>query len=101
MNNKLTLGKILFPAFIGGFTTGMGNGSVFGAAVMCAVGRGPYESWGGWGAEQYNPATFSGFVDWMMFVFGAAFFIIMVMAMARHGALEAAAIAKGEKPAYF
>ena len=101
MNNKLTLGKIFFPAFIGGVTTGMGNGSVFGAAVMCAVGRGPYESWGGWGAEQYSPATFSGFVDCMMIAFGVAFFIIQVMAMSRHGKLEAEAVAKGERPAYF
>ncbi len=89
MKNKLTLGNTFFVLIIAAFTTGMGNGSVFGAAVMCAVGRGPYESWGGWGAEAYNPATFSGFVDCMMLLFGLAFAIITGLAMQKHGALEA------------
>ena len=47
MENKLTLSKTFFILLIPAFTTGMGNGSVFGAAVMCAVGRGNYESWAG------------------------------------------------------
>ncbi len=51
MENKLTLGRIFFALLIPAFTVGMGNGSVFGAAVMCAVGRAPFESWGGSSAE--------------------------------------------------
>lgn len=87
--NKLTYGKTFFPVLIAGVTTGMGNGSVFGAAVMCAVGRGPYDSWGGWFGEAYNPATFSGFVDIMMIAFGVAFALIWAMAMKKHGEIEA------------
>jgi len=89
MKNKLSLGNTFFVLLIAAFTTGMGNGSVFGAAVMCAVGRGPYESWGGWGMEAYNPSTFSGFVDVVMLAFGLAFAIIVGMAMSKHGDLEA------------
>lgn len=89
--NKLTVVKTLPIAIIAGITTGMGNGSVFGAAVMCAVGRGPYESWGGWGMEAYDPGTFSGFVDAMMLLFGIAFAIIVTAAWVKHGTLEAAA----------
>ena len=88
MKNKLTLGKTFFVLLIAAFTTGMGNGSVFGAAVMCAVGRGPYESWGGWGMEAFDPSTFAGFIDWMMLVFGLAFSIIVGLAMSKHGEIE-------------
>lgn len=89
MTNKLTFGRIFFFLLVPAFTTGMGNGSVFGAAVMCAVGRGSYESWGGWGMEAYNPFTFSGFVDWMMLIFGLGFAIITMLAMFKHGQIEA------------
>jgi len=89
MKNKLSLGNTFWVLLIAAFTTGMGNGSVFGAAVMCAVGRGPYESWGGWGMEAYNPNTFSGFVDCVMLAFGLAFAIITGLAFAKHGAMEA------------
>ncbi len=89
MENKLTIGRTFFVLMVAAFTTGMGNGSVFGAAVMCAVGRGPYESWGGWGAEAYNISTFAGFIDIMMFVFGLAFAIIVGLAMKKHGEVEA------------
>lgn len=89
MNNKLTVGKTFFVLLIAAFTTGMGNGSVFGAAVMCAVGRGSYESWGGWGMEAFDPSTFAGFIDWMMIAFGIAFSIICGLAFSRHGELEA------------
>jgi hypothetical protein len=89
MQNKLTLGRTFFVLIVAAFTTGMGNGSVFGAAVMCAVGRGPYENWGGWGSEAYDPSTFSGFVDTMMIAFGIAFAIITGLAMKKHGEIEA------------
>ena len=88
MENKLTLSKTFFILLIPAFTTGMGNGSVFGAAVMCAVGRGNYESWGGWGLQAYDPTTFSGFVDWVMLLFGLAFAIITGLALVRHGQIE-------------
>ncbi|MCF6322954.1 MAG: hypothetical protein L3J89_01300 [Gammaproteobacteria bacterium] len=89
MKNKLSLGNTFWVLLIAAFTTGMGNGSVFGAAMMCAVGRGPFESWGGWGMEAYNPSTFTGFIDWVMLVFGLAFAIITGLALQKHGALEA------------
>jgi len=89
MKNKLTFGNTFWVLLVAGFTTGMGNGSVFGAAVMCAVGRGPYESWGGWGMEAYDPSTFSGFVDAVMLAFGLAFMIIVGLALSKHGELEA------------
>lgn len=88
MENKLTLGRLFFVLLIPAFTTGMGNGSVFGAAVMCAVGRGKYESWGGWYLDAFNPTTFSGFVDWVMLLFGLAFAIITYLALKRHGEIE-------------
>src|SRR3569833_251610 len=88
MTNKLTLGRLFFFLLVPAFTTGMGNGSVFGAAVMCAVGRGSYGSWGGWHWEAYNPGTFSGFVDWMMILFGLAFAIITLLAMRKHGIIQ-------------
>ncbi|MBI3772362.1 MAG: hypothetical protein HY272_06655 [Gammaproteobacteria bacterium] len=90
MENNLTPGKTLIVSLIAGVTTGMGNGSVFGAALMCALGRGRFENWGGWGGQAYDPSTFQGFIDWCMIVFGLAFTVIMLIALNRHGQLEAA-----------
>ncbi len=95
MVNKLTPSKTFLVSLIAGVTTGMGNGSVFGATLMCALGRGRFESWGGWGIEAYDPTTFDGFVNWCMFVFGIAFMFIMMIACNRHGELEAAAERSG------
>lgn len=95
MVNNLTPGKTFIVSLIAGVTTGMGNGSVFGAALMCALGRGRFEDWGGWGAQAYDPSTFMGFVDWCMIVFGLAFTVIMLITLNRHGELEAAAARKG------
>jgi hypothetical protein len=86
--NKLSFSKTFWVALIAGVTTGMGNGSVFGAALMCALGRGRFDNWGGWGAQAYDPSTFMGFVDWCMLVFGLAFMVISMVAMSRHGELE-------------
>lgn len=80
----------LILALISGVLTGMGNGSVFGAALMCFLGRGKFEDWGGWMGDAYNPVTFTGFIDWAMIVFGVAFFIILYVAVKRHNELEAA-----------
>ncbi len=95
MVNNLTPSKTFLVSLIAGVTTGMGNGSVFGAALMCALGRGRFENWGGWGIDSYDPTTFNGFVDWCMIVFGVAFMAIMMIAANRHGELEAAAARTG------
>ena len=76
---------------VGGMITGMGNGSVFGACVMCAMGRGNFDNWGGIGTPSYNPTTFSGFVNWSMITFGIAFVVILAIALTRHDRLERAA----------
>jgi len=93
--NVLTPAKTFILSLIAGVTTGMGNGSVFGAALMCALGRGRFESWGGWYGSAYDPSTFQGFIDWCMIVFGLAFTAIMLIMLNRHGELEAAAQGKG------
>jgi len=74
--------------FVAGMVTGMGNGSVFGAALLCFLGRGGFEDWGGWGAMAYDPTTFTGFIDVAMIVFGLAFYITLHMAINRHNQLE-------------
>jgi energy-converting hydrogenase Eha subunit G len=78
-------------ALISGVLTGMGNGSVFGAALMCFLGRGKFDDWGGWDSMAYDPSTFTGFIDWAMIVFGIAFFFILHIAVKRHNELEARA----------
>jgi len=92
VSNPLTAGKTFINCLISGVTTGMGNGSVFGAALMCALGRGRFEYWGGMYGSAYNPTTFQGFVDWCMLLFGFAFTAIMLILLHRHGELEAAAM---------
>ncbi|MDR2877729.1 MAG: hypothetical protein LBV36_06815 [Chromatiales bacterium] len=89
--NRLTYSKTFWVAVIGGGLTGMGNGSVFGAALMCALGRGPFDDWGGIGLDAYNVVTFQGFMNWCMIVFGVAFTIIVMLALKRHGELEKSA----------
>jgi hypothetical protein len=83
--------KSFWSILIGGMLTGMGNGSVFGAAVMCMMGRGGFPLWGGDGGSAYNPLTFTGFIDWAMIVFGFAFVVILVITLGRHDKLENAA----------
>lgn len=73
---------------VGGMVTGMGNGSVFGAAMMCMLGRGPFASWGGDGMSAYDPSTFTGFIDIAMILFGVAFAVIMAVGLSKHDALE-------------
>ena len=76
---------------IGGMLTGMGHGSVFGATLMCLMGRGGFDNWGGINGTAYDPHTFTGFIDWAMLVFGFAFCMIMIVALGRHEKLEQAA----------
>ncbi len=96
MENKLGFGNTFFALLVAAFTTGMGNGSVFGSAVICSVGRGPYDSGGGWGAEAYSPTTFTGFVDCMMLLFGLIFALIVGFAWRKHGQMEASGQATSE-----
>ncbi len=77
-------------SLIAGMLTGMGNGSVFGATLMCFLGRGKFDDWGGWGSLAYDPTTFTGFIDWSMIIFGVAFFVIVHVAVNRHLQLEEA-----------
>ncbi|PCH60822.1 MAG: hypothetical protein COC05_03205 [Gammaproteobacteria bacterium] len=91
MDNLVPYSKTFWVSLIAGVTTGMGNGSVFGAALMCALGRGRFDDWGGWGGQIFDPTTFMGFMNWCMIVFGFAFMAIMMIATSRHGALEAQA----------
>ncbi len=78
-------------SLVGGVLTGMGNGSVFGAALMCFLGRARFDDWGGWGSQAYDPATFTGFIDWSMFVFGIAFWLILKVGVSRHLEIESKA----------
>ncbi len=91
MATNMLMYRSFWLTMVGGMLTGMGNGSVFGAAMMCLVGRGSFGNWGGIGYLAYNPYTFTGFVDWCMIVFGIAYVVILGIAMARHGRLEAEA----------
>lgn len=80
--------KSFWVIIISGMLTGMGNGSVFGAALMCLLGRGGFAEWGGQGASNFDPATFTGFIDWAMIVFGLAFVGILWVGMTQHDRLE-------------
>lgn len=76
---------------VSGMLTGMGNGSVFGATLMCLMGRGGFAKWGGNGLTAYDPATFTGFIDWAMIVFGLVFCVILTVGLGRHQKVEQAA----------
>jgi hypothetical protein len=91
MQNKSITSKSFWVIIIAGMTTGMGNGSVFGAAMMSFLGRGVFDDWGGQGSLAFDPHTFTGFVDWCMILFGIGFAVIMYAGMMRHNALENAA----------
>jgi hypothetical protein len=78
----------LMLSLVGGVLTGMGNGSVFGAALMCFLGRGKFDDWGGWMGQAYDPSTFTGFIDWAMIIFGIAFFLTLYVAVGRHLQIE-------------
>jgi hypothetical protein len=90
MESKGITSKAFWSILIGGMLTGMGNGSVFGAALMCLLGRGGFADWGGVGKTAYDPSTFTGFIDWAMIVFGVAFVGILIVGLTKHDALERA-----------
>ena len=91
MQKKSLPSRAFWVIIIGGMVTGMGNGSVFGAAMMCFLGRGGFDNWGGWWPLNYDPHTFTGFIDWCMIVFGLAFSLLMWIALRRHDVVEAQA----------
>jgi len=88
---KETKSLSIWLILVSGMLTGMGNGSVFGAALMCLMGRGGFPSWGGEAWTAYNPSTFTGFIDCAMIVFGVAFCVILYVGLNRHYKLEGGA----------
>ncbi len=93
MQRKSMTAKSFWIILVAGMTTGMGNGSVFGAAMMCFLGRGKFNDWGGWYGVAYDPTTFTGFIDWCMLVFGLAYCFIIWVGLNRHDASENSAAA--------
>lgn len=85
---KETKSLSMWLIVVSGMLTGMGNGSVFGAALMCLMGRGGFANWGGGGSTAYDPSTFTGFIDWAMIVFGLVFCVILYVGLSRHYKLE-------------
>ena len=88
MQRKSIPSRAFWVILVGGMLTGMGNGSVFGAAVMCSMGRGSFADWGGWWPLNFNPHTFTGVIDGCMLVVGFMFVGILAIALKRHDALE-------------
>jgi len=88
MQRKSIPSRAFWLTIIAGMLTGMGNGSVFGAAMMCLLGRGKFEDWGGWMSTAYDPSTFTGFIDICMIVFGVAYVGILLVGLKRHDTIE-------------
>jgi len=97
MQKKSIPSRAFWVTVIGGMVTGMGNGSVFGAAMMCFLGRGEFSDWGGPWPFSYDPSTFTGFIDWCMIVFGVAYIVILWLALGRHDQAESAADAVAQR----
>ena len=88
---KETKSLSIWLILVSGMLTGMGNGSVFGATLMCLMGRGGFGNWGGFAWTAYDPSTFTGFIDCAMIVFGIAFCGILYVGLNRHYKLESGA----------
>jgi hypothetical protein len=88
MQRKSIQSRAFWVIIVGGLVTGMGNGSVFGAAMMCFLGRGGFADWGGPWPLSYDPKTFTGFMDWSMIVFGLAYVAILAISLRRHDERE-------------
>jgi cbb3-type cytochrome oxidase subunit 3 len=97
MQRKSISSRAFWVIIIGGMVTGMGNGSVFGAAMMCFLGRGEFGDWGGPWPVAYEVSTFTGFIDWCMIVFGLAYIGILWIALQRHDKEENAPDAVAHK----
>jgi hypothetical protein len=89
--NKEPKSLSIWLILVSGMLTGMGNGSVFGATLMCLMGRGGFGNWGGFAWTAYDPSTFTGFIDVAMIVFGIAFCGILYVGLNRHYKLEGGA----------
>jgi len=75
-------------AFAVGMTTGMGNGSVFVVCMNHFLGRAPYSQAGMWGFDAYNPFYYAGFENFLMILFGVAFWLLMVIGLKQFAAVE-------------
>jgi len=75
-------------AFGVGMVTGMGNGSVFVVCMNHFLGRAPFDEAGLWGFDAYNPFTYSGFEDFLMILFGVAFWMMLVLGLKQFAAIE-------------
>ncbi|MDQ6959941.1 MAG: hypothetical protein Q9M27_02840 [Mariprofundaceae bacterium] len=80
--------KTQLLSFVVGMTTGAGNGSVFVVCMNDFMGRGPYSTAGMWGFDAFNPVTFAGFENFVMMLFGVAFWAIMVIGLKMAAAAE-------------
>nr|SPS04460.1 conserved protein of unknown function [Candidatus Nitrotoga fabula] len=88
MQSKSIPARSFWVIIIAGFVTGMGNGSVFGAALMCWMGRGGFEDWGGMMMDAYVPTTFNGFMTLWMLLFGLVFTLMLALGLKRHDTIE-------------
>jgi hypothetical protein len=82
------MNKSQLLAFAVGMVTGMGNGSVFVVTMNHFLGRAPYDTAGLWGFDAYNPFTYAGFEDFVMILFGVAFWWTMVIGLKAFAAVE-------------
>jgi len=82
------MNKSQLLAFGVGMTVGMGNGSVFVVTMNHFLGRSPYDTAGMWGFDAYNPFTYAGFEDFVMILFGIAFWWLLVAGLSKFAAIE-------------
>ncbi len=82
------MNKSQLLAFATGMITGMGNGSVFVVTMNHFLGRAPYDTAGMWGFDAYNPFTYAGFEDFLMIVFGLAFWAMLASGLKQFAAVE-------------
>ncbi len=82
------MNKSQLLAFAVGMVTGMGNGSVFVVTMNHFLGRAPYDTAGLWGFDAYNPFTYAGFEDFVMILFGVAFWATMAVGLKQFAAVE-------------
>ncbi len=88
MQRQSIASRSFWVIIVAGFVTGMGNGSVFGAALMCWMGRAGFEDWGGVGSGSYIPTSFNGFMTFWMLAFGFVFTLMLALALKRHDTIE-------------
>ena len=82
------MNKSQLLAFATGMTTGMGNGSVFVVCMNHFLGRAPYDTAGMGGFDADNPFTYAGFEDFLMILFGLAFWLLLAIGLKQFAAVE-------------